>query len=532
MTCRLRLSAFLASALFAVASCGSDAAQTESAEAGIAPPLPSPGATSAENPHDAARTPSSGSKSIAEAAADADERARARSAAARELRERRLALPDAIETHTSLTAAATAAGAASTRMGARAMPVPGERGLFDVVLNNTGTGWQERFLLFIPYVPAGARAPAVVVFHKFGVSHWDAYYNTTFLTEARNRGWFMIAPLGASGVNFGSLESQVNTRAVLDLVTSIYPVDKNRVYGVGFSMGGGGVASYAARNLDPNRVMFAAICDHTGGVSLSHTYFNETDDNDADDNIPVFGANLEVPDILDYWFEGPPWVYSFNYQRCQSIEINPFTGQIVPGTDMARNLKHVPTLVWLASDDPFTLMVDQTMAFFGHIQTLNAANILTLAPSTFHTWLSLNESLVCDYFAQFTLELPTSGNVLADENGVFLRFQIEQDTAFHLTPFTWSVNTVQNQLNINQTTNLRRIAVNALELGLQYSQNLKINVFTSDGTGDEILLREIPAAPNSLFRDGQPATGTYDVESRTLLIQETDANPHQWIVVP
>ncbi|MFN0242660.1 MAG: hypothetical protein ACKVWV_07175 [Planctomycetota bacterium] len=465
-------------------------------------------------------------------AKDAVEREQARSAAVRELRERRLALPDAVETYTSLTAAATAVGAAPTRMGARALPVPGERGLFDVALNNTGTGWQERFLLFIPDLPAGVRAPAVVVFHKFGVSHWDAYYNTTFLTEARNRGWFMIAPLGASGVNFGSLESQVNTRAVLDLVTSIYPVDKNRVYGVGFSMGGGGVAAYAQRNLDPNRVMFAAICDHSGGVSLSHTYFNETDDNDADDNIPVFGANLEVPDILDYWFEGPPWVYSFNYQRCQSIEINPFTGLIVPGTDMARNLKHIPTLVWLANDDPFALMVEQTMTFFGHIQTLNPANILTLAPSTFHTWLSLNESLVCDYFAQFTLQLPTSGSVLADENGVFLRFQIQQDAAFHLTPFTWSVNTVQNQLNINQTQNLSRISVNATELGLQYSQSLKINVFTSDGTGDEILLREVPAAPNTVLRDGQPASSTYDVESRTLLIQETDANPHQWIVVP
>src|SRR6185503_13512505 len=151
----------------------------------------------------------------------------------------------------------------------RSVPVAGEPGLYDVTLNNTGSGYEERFLLQVPLVATSTPAPMLVVFHKFGVSHWDAFYNTSFITEARNRGWYLVAPLGASGVSFGSIESQVNTRAALEIVTELYNVDKTRVYGVGFSMGGGNVVSYAARNLDPQRIMFAAICDHTGGISLT-----------------------------------------------------------------------------------------------------------------------------------------------------------------------------------------------------------------------------------------------------------------------
>ncbi len=414
----------------------------------------------------------------------------------------------------------------------RSVPVAGEPGLYDVTLNNTGSGYEERFLLQVPLVATSTPAPMLVVFHKFGVSHWDAFYNTSFITEARNRGWYLVAPLGASGVSFGSIESQVNTRAALEIVTELYNVDKTRVYGVGFSMGGGNVVSYAARNLDPERIMFAAICDHTGGISLTHTYYLETDDNDADDNNPEFGANLEVRDILDYWFEGPPWAYTFNYLRVSAFDLSPWTGAIDPTNDMARNLSYVPTLTWLAEGDPSLALFSETVKFSNHIEDQHQGNALRMVPSSAHTWHTLDEVEVCDYLSKFTLELPSSGRTLADEDGRFFHFGIEQDEAYHFTPFTWSVDASQNRFDLSATTNLKRISVDCESAGLHVTQPLTVTLSTDDGLSDEVLLVGLPTAPTSVLRDGVAVTALYNANSRTLQLTEFDAAQHQWVVTP
>src|SRR5262245_1035275 len=162
----------------------------------------------------------------------------------------------------------------ATGMIARYAPVVGEQGLFQVTLNNTGSGWVERFLLYVPRLPVGERAPLLVVFHRFGVSHWDAYYWTEYIQQAQRRGWFLVAPLGANQASFSCLEGQINVEAALRYTTDAFNIDRTRVYGVGFSMGGGNVTTYAARHVDPSGVMFAAIVNHTGGVSLANTWAN------------------------------------------------------------------------------------------------------------------------------------------------------------------------------------------------------------------------------------------------------------------
>ena len=120
---------------------------------------------------------------------------------------------------------------------------------------------------------------------------------------------------------------------MLDWIGAKCRVDRTRIYGVGFSMGGGSVTSYAARHLDPARAMFAAVVDHTGGVALRNTYASEPDDADSDDNTPQVGDNLEVPDILDGWY-GAPATHLFGYQRCSTIDMDPLNGQIGSGTSL------------------------------------------------------------------------------------------------------------------------------------------------------------------------------------------------------
>ncbi|MBI5364796.1 MAG: hypothetical protein HZA53_16590 [Planctomycetes bacterium] len=419
-----------------------------------------------------------------------------------------------------------------SRRVARALAVPGAVGLYTIVLNNTGSGWQETFLLQVPLTQPVTPAPLLVCFHKFGVSQNDILNRTTFFQEAQARSWFCIAPLGAAQVNFSSLESQINVRAALDYVTAGFAIDPARIYGVGFSMGGGAVTSYAARHLDPNGSMFAAIANHTGGIALPHTYANEPDDADLDDNVPNFGDNLEVPDILDFWYGGAPSMNRYAYLRCSMMDLDPLTGAVAAGTDMSRNLAHVPVLDWLAAGDPLVYLYEQTDEFHKHIQHQNTQNTLVIAPGTVHSWNTLDETAVCNWLSQFTLQLPTEGSLLADDDGTWLRFQVAQDAGGDFTPFTWKSIAATNRFELTATRNLRRLTVDTQGLGLTTASTLTLQLSTADATGDELLLTGFTQAPSAILRDGQPASGVHDPVLHTLRLVETDAATHAWTVVP
>ncbi len=426
-----------------------------------------------------------------------------------------------------LTASATSAAAVGVHY--RARYVPGYPGLIEFVLNNTGSGWVEKFLVQLPPTPPTAPVPMLVVFHKFGSSHGDVL-NTTFLAETQARGWYCVAPLGARQKNFGNNESQINTRAALDLVASILPVDRNRVYGVGFSMGGGGLANYAARHLDPAGVQFAAICDHTGGVSLAHTWFNEPDDADLDDNLPLPGNNLEVPDVLENLFGGTPMQQPFNYRRASSIDLDPITGQIGAGTDMGRNLAHIPTAIWIANADPMVYLAAQTYAFDGYLQNQNASHTLTVPNGNVHSWSTLDETAVCDWMQTKTLQQPTSGNTLADEDGVWFRFQVEQDVRGAFTPFTWAHDVLTRHLDITQTANLKRITFDAPAAGFAMHGSVTLHLASADGTGDRVRFLGVGSAPISVLRDGISASGTFDAFTQSFEIVESSAGAHDWVL--
>ena len=411
---------------------------------------------------------------------------------------------------------------------ARGRRVPDEPGLSEIILNNTGSGWLERFLLYTPTISIGQRAPLLVVYHRFGVSHWDAYYNTTFFDEARARGWFVIAPIAAGQKAFSSLEAQINVQAALEWTTSHFNIDTNRVYGVGFSMGGGIAASYAARHVDPNGVMFAAVLNHTGGVSLANTWALEYDDDDSDDNTPLPGNNLEVPDILEQWFGGSPSAQPFAYQRCSLIDLDPQRGTIGPDTDMSRNLSYVPVRDWMANNDPIQYLRDQTTAFDAHVNAQNLNNTMTVVNGTVHNWSTLDDHAVCDWLSQFTLQIPRSASTLADQDGDYFWFHVNQNTAGSFTPFQWVLDPANDRITLYNTANLQRIALDVTAAGLQYAGVLKVNMDTADGTGDQVLLENMNDPPVTVTRDGVPASGTWDPSAKTFLINETDSAVHMW----
>lgn len=415
------------------------------------------------------------------------------------------------------TTTAGGGGAASqARFVLRGDPVPGYPGLYNVTLNNTGSGYQEMFLLQVPDTKPVAPVPLLVVFHRYGVSHADALFNTNFVAEARARGWFMVAPLSASQQNFACLEGQINVQAVLNFTTSVCPIDRNRIYGVGFSMGGGSCTSYAARHLDPAAPMFAAIANHTGDVSLSHTYANES---------PPIQA------ILEGWYGGTPAAHPFQYQRCSAIDLDAATGTVGAGTDMSRNLAAVPVLNWMASGDPVGYLQAQTLAFDNHVQAQNLENAFVSVPANIHSWSTLDDSQVCDFLAQKTLQSPSIASLLADQDGTYFRFQVQQDAAGSFTPFSWNVDAVQNRLSLWGTANLKRLTVDSGAIGLTFAGPLRLNLSSSDGSGDQVLFLSVPYPPTSVTRDGVAVSGTYDAQMHTFLVDEATGSGHQWVLL-
>lgn len=407
-------------------------------------------------------------------------------------------------------AGGTAAGTAPSVTRER---VPGYPGLFQMTMTGTGSGYVEKFLLQVPDAPPGAPAPMVVAFHKYGTSHADVLFHTSFVEEARARGWYLLAPLGAMQTNFGCLEAQVNVRAAIEWTRAHVAVDDARIYGVGFSMGGGGCASFAARHLDPDGPRLAAIVNHSGTVSLTHAWANE---NDA------------VRLVLEARFGGTPAEVPFAYQRCSTVDLLP-SGAVGPGTDMGRNLERVHT--WLAANDPDLYLPAQTQAFHAQVSAWHPGAVLTLAPGDEHSWSTLDEASVCDWLAQHSLQEPTGGTLLADGDGVWHRFVVEQDAGSAFTPFAWSAEPGANRLVLGGTRNLRRIAVDATSIGLAYAGSLRLEHSSLDGSGDQVLWTSVPYAPNAVFRDGQPAAAAYDAIAHTLLVVEPDGGASQWVIV-
>jgi hypothetical protein len=405
--------------------------------------------------------------------------------------------------------------------------------LLELQITETGTGWMESFLVGLPPMPQSAPVPLLVLFHKFGATHWDTLFNTSFFDEARARNWFVVAPLSAASKHFGSPQAQANTQLVLESVLDLYgsEIDRNRIYGVGFSMGGGALLAYAARHVDADGPMFAALVSHTGGGALWHTYGTSPDDDDSDDNWQT-GQNLETPDILDFWFGGPPEQFPFTYQRYSVMDISPL-GIANYDTSLITNLKHVPIHSWYAVNDPQIFLVALTDRIWNEFLTFyGGASVLTQVQGTAHTWHTLDDAAVCDWLAQYTLQLPSSGSTLADDDGKWFYFDVQQDAPGSFTRFDWDVDGPADTLTLGGTRNLQRVIVDTVAAGLDPASNLTLNLSTADATGDIVRFTDIASAPLDVLRDGVSDPGwVYDAQTLTLTITELDGGPHQWVVL-
>src|SRR5262249_44851959 len=141
-------------------------------------------------------------------------------------------------------------------------------------------------------------------------------------------------------------------------------------------------------------------------------------------------------------------------------------GSIGVDTDLSRNLSHVPLRDWMANNDPMQYLRDQTTAFDGHINGQNLNNTLTIVNGDVHSWDTLSDQAVCDWLSTFTLQLPTAASTLADQDGTYFRFYVNQVRPGSFTPFSWVLDSVNNRVTLYNTANLSRVSIDVTSAGL------------------------------------------------------------------
>jgi len=396
----------------------------------------------------------------------------------------------------------------------RGWPVPGYPGIYNIELHNTGSGYVEKFLFAPAPVSFGHPAPALVVFHGYSTSHFDALLHTDLWREARARGWHFIAPLGAFANNFGCLEGQINTQAVLDYLVPLYPIDTQRIFGVGFSMGGGALLSQAARHNAADGLRFSALVDHTGSVALLDVYNN---------------SSASVRSLIESHFGGNPTQYPFRYAQCSTIDLAPGP---LPHLDMALNLSATPTLLWMATQEPNAYLQGDMYKLRDELLAEGAPMHLVLVAGNQHSWSTLDDHAVCDWLA-LQAPLPAHrlhGSVLADVGGNWFGFDLVQSAAGSFTPWRWDSHPASNELDLSESSNLLRLQFDARDFGLAYTGDLVLSVSTADGTGDELVIEgiQLGTPPQTVQRNGVQVTFSYDPQTGRLSLPAAGATPDVW----
>jgi acetyl esterase/lipase len=397
---------------------------------------------------------------------------------------------------------------------------PSVYGTWEVTLQDTGTMWEEQFLVGMPRV-AQSPAPLLVAFHGWGNSEWDIAANTHYFQKAMARGWMVVAPLGAHKFNYSIDYSQQNTEAALDWVLQNFDVDTNRIYGVGFSMGGGSAATYAARHLDPGHARLAAVVDHTGSVSIEHVWWSVSDKSILENAL---------------MFQGPPSNYPFRYQQASVIDMDG-SGNIDPATNLARNLVFTPMKEFAVSGDPNHYLVDETTALHTHLSGMGGDSQLQIVNGNTHEWSTLNEDAVLDWLSARSLVEPPVGSsvrMLADRNGKWRAFKVDQATPNKFSPFRFTIDTTNNRLILDQVENISSIAFHPAETGLDFFADPSIEVMVDlhGPMSMDIVIHDYDQTPSSVVRTGDSnPSWTWDPSRDTVTLHETNgAGYPRWTV--
>jgi len=303
--------------------------------------------------------------------------------------------------------------------------------------SGTGTTIPEIFKYLLPpgyesYVEGAPPIPLVMAYHGYGASANSVALLSEVDDECYARGWAYFAPTGMDDQLFGSPLCLQNVTAALNWMLDHFNIDRERIYLVGFSMGGGIVTNYAARHRDPEGTMFAALGIVSGTFDWTMSW-------------KLGDSTLKTLMQSPYNFSGPASssTYKFGYQQASGLfytynSYPPVSPTNLPNSSssLATNLGTIPTYIVWDTGDTLIDVVQQEPHIYSMLQGLGGTveyhtTSGTLHPTTGlpapHSWAVLNEHELFDFFEGKTANRkPASFHALIAESGSVSWLSMEQ----------------------------------------------------------------------------------------------------------
>ena len=198
--------------------------------------------------------------------------------------------------------------------------------LLDTIFHD---GVQRAFILYVPASYTGADAvPLVFSFHGFGGNAVDQMEDYDFRPIADTAGFLVAYPQGLAagpGIatwNIGSATGGTDdigfTAAMIDSIADVFPINRDRVYTTGMSMGGFFSIHLAGRLSEKIAAIASVSGTMTQGTLAASSPAHPTPflqiHGTADPLVPYEGNPLyvSVAEVLAYWI---------GYNRCDTLPV-------------------------------------------------------------------------------------------------------------------------------------------------------------------------------------------------------------------
>ncbi len=354
----------------------------------------------------------------------------------------------------------------------------------------TGTGFNEILQYQLPadYDPEGSARPLVVAYHGFGMSANSVQLQSTIDEWCNSYGWIYMAPTGIDDKLFGSPISQQNVEAAIQFMLDDFNVDPDRIYLVGFSMGGGVVGNFSSRHRDADEIMIAAVATVSGSFDWTMAWFED----------PASQPWLENP----FNFGDTPGNAPFAYQQASNLHhlsgsYPPFPGSIDITRSMAHNLVQTPTWVTWDTGDSLAYLPSQSsnlQAWLGSqgadttaVPVSGTTDPGTGLPAT-HSWAVLDEEALFTWLDGRVVD--RSPSVLAarfDEDRAATWLDMTRSSADAFSDASGTLDLVNDQATVVGVTNADVLAVEIGDTGL--SLPARVTGVSTDAEGFTLMVR-------------------------------------------
>ena len=374
----------------------------------------------------------------------------------------------------------------------------------------------ESFFLQVPLttpVPATERG-VIIGFHGYNVSPGQIFGigsgNHDLPQFCTNNGWLLVAPTGVVSTNMGSVLSQRALEVSLALVVGVFDFNFDKVYSLGFSMGGLGAASFAMRHQDPFALRPAGLIYHTGTVDLVREYQQQ----------PAGTKALWADDLH---FGASYAVDPFAYDRVNTALFNATGDEFLDDDFAFDSLKHVPFYLHSNTNDP-SYLVNWNDELFQELtdRGFTFKKVVSAGPVG-HTIFSLDFDDALNYITQFEAgPLPTSAELYADRPARYLWSEMLSDPQPNIARYTTTIDAPTNDFTVEDTHHVDQLGYNLSLMGLDPSQTLTFTASSGDGTQDTYVLQGYPTVPSTiLVNDAPPFSWSYDGVTGELTITPT-----------